>query len=320
MNTYHRLTQGERYQIESLLKSGLSVREVGRVLNRSPSTISRELSRNKGTRGYNARKSNLRAKKVRSQIHPPKKLQGLLAKRVQRLLGNQWSPEQISGRLRLEGVKISHETIYQYIYVNYRCAGKLYFNLRRRRKIRRSRNTTRNLKRSGKSTDRTLIDQRPSVVDKRCRVGDFERDLVLGNPRTTNLLTIVDRVSKLSKISRVGKINGYQVHRATIRLLEGLPIKTITNDNGSEFSLHAITSASLGIPIYFNHPYCSWQRGTNENTNGLIRQYFPKGTDFGSVSDDTVKKVEDLLNHRPRKTLGYKTPFEVQSRLCRVLR
>ena len=162
--------------------------------------------------------------------------------------------------------------------------------------------------------------ERPKIVDERIRFGDFERDSVQGKFKGPVLLTIVDRLSRLTKIKKVRWINAEATHRATVELLRNLPINTITNDNGSEFADHQLTAKALGADIYFNDPYSSWQRGTNENTNGLIRQYYPKGTDFTKVSDLDVKHLEDLLNNRPRKTLGYKTPNEVQNSQIRVLR
>ena len=134
------------------------------------------------------------------------------------------------------------------------------------------------------------------------------------------MLTIVDRTTRLTKIGNVDKLNGLLTHKRTVALSKNMLVRTITNDNGPEFSLYGLTEKILKTKVYFNHPYSSWQRGTNENTNGLIRQYYPKGTDFARVSDEEIQKVEDLLNERPRKCLGYKSPNEVNARLSRVSR
>lgn len=317
MKVYQRLSQAERYQICILRKSDFSVRAIARRLNREPSTISREINKNAlyGKR-YEPVRAQIRARQRRSGIHPPLRIHRELGVEIYRLIGLQWSPEQISGRLRLEGITISHETIYRFLYKR---PWALYRNLRLGRKYRRSRASSARYK-NKKKNFQTWIDDRPDIVDRRERIGDFERDTVFGKKDGPILLTIVDRTSKLTKIAKIKGVNAFEAHNETVRLLRNEVIHTITNDNGSEFASHKLTSAELNTPIYFNRPYCAWQRGTNENTNGLIRQYYPKGFDFNAVSDQDLHQVENLLNTRPRKRLGFKTPIEVHTAFTRVLR
>ncbi len=283
-------------------------------MKRSPSSISRELRRNQNVK-YDAKRAHQRWKKNRARIGPPKRITETIKLQIEERLKIQWSPEQISAALSLEKVKISHETIYKYIYEDYRRGGDFYKNLRWARKMRRTHVATRNLKRSGLRLDRRSISEREEVVERRLRVGDYERDTMLG--KNGRLLTIVDRASRLTKIAKLDKANAFSfdTHLETLNLLKDEIVHTITNDHGTEFGLHDMTEKSLKAKVYFAEPYCAWQRGTNENTNGLIRQYFPKGTDFSKVSREEIKHVESLLNARPRKCLGYKTPNEVHRQL-----
>jgi len=317
MGEYHRLTREERYQIQALRERGSGVREMSRVLGRSASTISREMNRN--TDPYRASHADSRAKRIREMIHRPYKLQGKWEFGVQKKLRKDWSPEQIAGRLLLRGAHISHETIYQFVYRDRRKGGDLWKHLRHRRRWRRSRKAAKSFKNCGKQVNRKWIDERPEVVIARSRLGDYERDLMLGKRGGPVLLTLVDRTSRLTKIAVVKKINAFLTHQATVALLKHLPVATITNDNGPEFSMHDYTAHILQIPVFFSHPYRSWERGTNENTNGLIRTYFPKGTDLTQTTKAEIQRVEDLLNRRPRKCLGFQTPVEVHKCMSRML-
>lgn len=311
MKKYHRLTLEKRYQIQALKASGLSLRQMSLILSVHPSTICRELKRNSLT--YSARKAQRRAVRRRKYIRPKRKIRGDLKTKIDFLLMHQWSPDQISVCLKRRGSLISHETIYRYVYREhlYSSERKLYLNLRRQKRWRRSRQKLKNQKNCASRPRQVSIHERPQVANQRLRIGDFERDLMLG--KNSRLLTIVDRKSKLTKIAKLENHAALDAHEQTLRLLEGLRVHTITNDNGSEFSLHELTAQNLKAQVFFADPYCSWQRGTNENTNGLIRQYYPKGTDFNLVPDEEIKRVEDLLNNRPRKTLGYLTPNEVHA-------
>jgi transposase, IS30 family len=289
-----------------------------RELKRSPSTISRELRRNTGENGaYFPGKAQRMALERRESVGPPLRVKGALIKTISNLLCLQWSPEQISGRLKLKGTTVSHEAIYRFVYKDRAEGGDLYLNLRRKRKMRRSQIAAKNLRKAGLRVNQAWIAERPSIVEKRVRLGDFERDTILGSKGGPILLSIVDRVSRLTKIGMLSKLSSEQTHRETIQLLKRMTVHTITNDNGPEFSLHKRTSITLKAPIFFNDPYSSWQRGTNENTNGLIRQYYPKGFNFTEVSSAQIKEIELRLNKRPRKCLGYKTPIEVHRELTR---
>ena len=320
--TYKRLTLEERYQIQALKKSELSYRKIAQQLNRSHSTIVREINNNSTSHGYYLpQPASDKVLGRRKGKGPECKIKGWLEDLIRNQLTNcQWSPEQISGRLKRRSRShshknkkgISHESIYRFIFKDYKEGGDLYKHLRRKRKKRRTRKQTRNIKTLGYRRDVRSIEDRPSIVDKRVRFADFERDTIKNkNNKGPGLLTIVDRKSKRTKIAKVKKVGDQWVTQATLKLLKDTKVNTITNDNGMEFSSVKIIEEKLKTKVYFNHPHASYERGTNENTNGLIRQYFPKGTDFNLVSHKEVKRVENLLNNRPRKCLGYRTPFEV---------
>ena len=314
--TYKRLTLEERYQIQALKKSKLSYRKIAQQLNRCHSTILREINNNSTSHGYYLPKpANDKVLGRRKGIGPECKIKGWLEDCIRdQLKSQQWSPEQISGRLKRGRSKrgISHESIYRFIFKDYEEGGCLYQHLRRKRKKRRTRKETRSIKTLGYRRNVRSIEDRPSIVDKRVRFADFERDTIKNkNNIGPGLLTIVDRVSRKTKIAKVKRVGDKWVTRATLRLLRHSKVNTITNDNGMEFSSIKVIEKKLKTKIYFNHPHASHERGTNENTNGLIRQYFPRGTDFNLVSHKEVKRVENLLNNRPRKCLGYRTPLEV---------
>lgn len=321
MGKYRRLTPIDRYQIEVLKKSNLTLRQIAGLMARSPSSISRELQRNSGTQGYGASVAQKKSAERRKLVGPAKKIVGTVEKTVRNLLlRKQLSPEQISAHLKQKRIFVSLESIYQFIFAEHRLGGNLYLNLRRHRWCRMTRKAARNYKNSGKRANQRGISERPKVVEKRQRKGDFERDTVLGKKGSPILLTIVDRTTRFTRIAKIKGVNAEHAHKATVKLLRNLPVHTITNDNGAEFAFHKKTAEALNTKIYFNDPYCSWQRGTNENTNGLIRQYYPKGYDFKQVSQREIKRIQDILNSRPRKCLGFKTPSEVEKSLSRVLR
>jgi len=222
-----------------------------------------------------------------------------------------WSPEQISGRLRAEGsLNISHETIYRYIRANTEAGGKLRTFLRRKKKYRRCPGSLSSHARANKKS----IDERPGVVDEKCRIGDWEVDTVVGaGNKGAVLLTLVERYSKYTLIGKVDSKESYPTSRKIIDMLikHRDKVLTITADNGTEFSGHVAVERKMGIDFYFAHPYCSWERGLNENTNGLLRQYLPKGSSFDEVSKHRLRHIMDHINNRPRKTLGFRTPREV---------
>jgi IS30 family transposase len=316
MSKYHRLTHAERYQIAVLLDSGFSVRQIAGKLQRSASTISREIQRNKNVKSYDANTSQKRAQERRRHVGPGLKLQGELLEYVLEKLRHDWSPQQIQGRILLErGVRISHETIYKHIYSDSR--SELWTHLRRKRKRRKPRSQAKKTYNIGIRTNRTWIEKRPQEVEARERLGDVERDTIEGRRSGSLLLTTVDRTSRLTRIRWIEKKNAYLIHEATVEMLKDMGLKTITNDNGAEFGLHDMTAKELNTSIYFSRPYSSWQRGSIENMNGLIRQYFPHRS---PIEPGMAQRVEDLLNNRPRKCLGYRTPNEVHEQLSRVLR
>jgi IS30 family transposase len=224
----------------------------------------------------------------------------------------EWSPAQISGWLLLEHNElISHESIYLHIWSDKKSGGDLYSFLRHQGK-------KYNKRRHGKSTrgqikDRVSIDDRPAVVERRSRIGDWEIDTVIGKGHSGALVTIVERVMKFTVSARVNSKSAEDVTAATIALLEPYKelVHTITADNGKEFAYHQEISEALSADVYFAHPYSSWERGLNENTNGLLRQYFPKCTDFKKVTQQEVNKAVDRLNSRPRELLGFETPDQL---------
>ena len=223
-----------------------------------------------------------------------------------------WSPEQISGHLRQEaGFQISHERIYQHVWSDKLAGGELYRHLRHSHKKRRKQYGSQDKR--GQIRNRVSIDERPEVVLEKSRIGDWEIDTMIGKNHQGALITIVERVSKFTLIKKVDSKQADVVTQATIALLEPYVDKTltITADNGKEFAKHETIAQALNTNVYFAHPYRSWERGLNENTNGLIRQYFTKGSSFENITNFEIEKVMNRLNHRPRKSLNFRTPHAV---------
>ena len=310
MRGYTQLTQEERYQIYILKKAEYSQTEIADLLERNKSTISRELRRNRGLKGYRPRQAHdlalrRRYDKVQSRIDSQ------VWQQVEALIREEWSPEQIVGRVAMEhGMSISHEWIYQYVYADKRSGGDLYRYLRCQ-KARRKRYGI--YSRRGCIPNQVSIDDRPAIVDAKRRFGDWEGDTVIGKGHRGALVTLVERKSLYTVIRSVLYKTAEAVRDAVV---DGLTphidrVHTITYDNGREFADHEGMASDLDAQIYFAHPYASWERGLNENTNGLIRQYFPKDRDLRTVTKREVEKAMDKLNHRPRKSLGYRTPYEV---------
>jgi len=231
---------------------------------------------------------------------------------IRNLLSDYLSPEQISGRLKLElGIENSHETIYRYIRDNKKSGGNLYKYLRSRGKPYRKRGISKDGR--GQIKDAVSIDERPEVVDQKSRIGDWEIDTVIGKKHRQAIVTIVERSSKFSVMKKVERKTADAVAEATIELLRPYKdqVLTITADRGKEFAHHRKVARALQCDYYFAHPYSSWERGLNENTNGLLRQFFSKGSRFEEITERQMKRAKGLLNRRPRKTLGYATPTEV---------
>lgn len=307
---YTQLTQEERYQIGAFLSSGATQAEIARKLNRSPSTISREVKRNTGLRGYRPQQAQRLAQERRFHcVHY--RIEDATWARVDRLLREDWSPEQVSGWLSEMGMQsISTEWIYQYILADKQQGGDLYTHLRcqKKRKKRYGNPDSR-----GQLKNRVSIDERPLVVELRKRIGDWEIDTVIGRQGGSVLVTAVERKSRFSVIALSEDKSADGVKRALVEALLPLTalVKTLTYDNGKEFAMHEQIAEQLNAKGYFAHPYHSWERGSNENMNGLIRQYAPKGSSFDELTDKDVKAMMSKLNNRPRKSLGFKTPNQV---------
>jgi IS30 family transposase len=307
---YRQLTQEQRYQIGAGLKMGMKKSVIAKEINIARSTLWREIKRNSTPHRYNPS----HAIRLTRERHERKKKRGIdrdTLGKVDLLLSRGWSPEQISQRLKVEGVaSVSHETIYRYVFQNEQNGGGLYRFLRRRHKYRK-----RNHKycsRKGWDTRRP-ISERPAIVEDRSRIGDWEADTIIGCEHKGGILSLVERRSRYCLLKKVPTRSAQTVAEAVCSSL--LPVKdkvlTITSDNGIEFMRHQTIADTLDADFFFADPYSSWQRGTNENTNGLVRQYFPKKTDFTTLTDSDVQLVADRLNNRPRKVLNFRTPYEV---------
>lgn len=312
MRLYTQLTREQRYQIYAFLKAGFSQSAIANEISVHKSTISRELVRNRGKKGYRPKQAHTFSKHRREQSKKFIKLTPELIVHIENLIKLEFSPEQVSGFLkRALGLSVSHETIYQYILKNKACGGTLYRHLRHANRKRKKRYGSYN--RCGQIVDRVSIEMRPAIVDTKKRIGDWEIDTVIGKNHKGALVTIVERKSMFTLIKRVDRKKANMVANATINLLDPFQkrVLTITSDNGKEFARHSLIAKELKSQFFFAHPYHSWERGLNENTNGLIRQYFPKAMSFEQVTDKHIQTVMDRLNNRPRKTLGFKTPNEV---------
>jgi len=308
--SYRQLTPEQRYQIGACLRIGMTTSEIAKEIKVHRTTVWREIKRNSTPYRYNPS----RAIRVTRERHQQKKKRGIDAgtwAKVEKLLGLEWSPEQISERLKLEGSgRVSHETIYLHIYRDKLEGGVLYSHLRQRHKYRKR--IHKYCKRFGWDTRRP-ISKRPAIVETRSRLGDWEADTIIGREKKGGILSLVERRSRYCLLQKVRTKSPEKVAEAVCRQLMPLKDKvlTITSDNGFEFRHHQKIALDLNADFFFADPYSSWQRGTNENTNGLVRQYFPKKTAFVSVSDTHIQAVTDRLNNRPRKALGFKTPNEV---------
>jgi transposase, IS30 family len=321
--SYTRLNKEERIKIQTLLKIGMTVRQIAKELERSPSSISREVKRgiHLPGDGYTAEQAERvsfiyrRVRRPDTKLITNKKLRGFVILK----LTEGWSPEQISFRIKElfpkdNRMRISYESIYKYIYeedrvlIRYlpykkpkRCGGK-------RRHIY-----------MGKIPDRVSIDERPEEVWMRIMIGHWEGDLIVGKGQKSVIGTLVERATRFTIIVKLESRKSEHVIERFAEELKNYPskiLKTLTYDNGVEMTAHKEFTRRTQMAVYFAHPYSSWERGTNENTNGLIRRIFPKKTDFSKITEKELKEVELLLNTRPRKVLGWKTPFEQLIKLC----
>ncbi len=294
------LTENERYQIDAFIKAGFTQKEIADQLGRSPSTISRELKRNSDRRGYRPAQAQRLSSSRRVEAYKAIKLTDEVKTWIIDLIRQELSPQQVVDYLlRHKKLSLHHETIYQLIYSDKANGGNLYQHLRIASKPYRKRYGS--YDRRGKIKNRVDIDDRPAVVDRRNRIGDWEGDTIMGKGRKSALLTLVERKTLYTLIVRLTGKRADLLAEAAVVNMKGIAekVKTITFDSGLEFAEHEQIAAGLQADIYFAHPYASWERGINENTNGLMRQYFPKGTDFNQVSDEQVRFVMGRLNNRP---------------------
>ncbi len=304
--TYHHLSQEERYQISALLKAGLTQAQISLNLGRHKSTISREVSRNSGLRGYRPRQACLLAENRALNSRNARQITDADWLCVESYLRDQWSPEQIASE-----VSMSHETIYRHVYADKAIGGDLYKSLRCQKKRRKRYAGGRG--RRGQILGRRPICERPRYIEERRQIGHWEGDTLIGKSHKHAIVSLVERKSGYAVLAKVENKTADLVSTAIIKRLMPISerVQTLTYDNGKEFANHASIDKALGSTTYFADPYSSWQRGSNENLNGLIRQYIPKSRPLSTVTDDELAKIEMLLNTRPRKRLGYKTPIQV---------
>jgi IS30 family transposase len=316
MREYRQLTEEDRIEIYAMKQAGKEQKTIAAVLNVHPSTISRELARNTGLRGYRPKQAQQKTLYRRFAARKAVKMTPETIDYIESKLREQHSPEQIAERMKLDsdchGPAVSHERIYQHIWQDKAQGGMLYKHLRiGGTKQRRKRRNSRDMR--GTIKNRVGIEKRPDIVERKIRIGDWEGDTVIGKNHQGALVTLVDRKSKLTLIGKVSRYTAEAVEQMIISLMELLPGRnyTLTVDNGKEFASHESIAETLQIKVYFADPYSAWQRGLNENTNGLIRQYVPKGSDVRMLTDRQINHIMDRLNNRPRKSLGFLTPNEV---------
>ena len=315
---YSHLTPEQRYQLHGLVQSGVSRKLMSIALSVSESTICRELKRNSLAGVYNGKQ----AEQLRCSRHlgkgPPRRLTPALIEEFKVLLDSgDWSPEQIAGRRRHDGLPtVSHEIIYQYIWQDKRDGGNLHTSLRqrlRRNCQRGSKNNRRGKDMRGVIPNQVSIDERPPIVEDNTQFGHFEIDTMIGKNHKGAIVTIVERMTKITLMQAVDFKRADLVTEAVVSLLTAfdMPVRSITSDNGKEFAGHQEIAERLNTSFFFAHPYSSWERGLNENTNGLIRQYFPKNTSLQNLPYESIQNALDKLNNRPRKSLNYKTSNEL---------
>lgn len=310
MSKYRRVTEIDRVYIKAYREGGFSLKGIAEQVGLHKSTVSRELRRNAGERGYRPKQAQTKADARQVFRQLPRKLTESMKAIIAKFLRETWSPEQISNRLKLDGHEsVSHETIYQFVYEDKIAGGNLYTFLRQGHKKRKRRFPSQ--KRKSRLKEINPISARPEAANTRSEKGHWERDLVIGNGHQGALLTIVDRKTRFTKIELLTSKGAVEVGVKTSQALKDLPKKSMTNDRGLEFADHKTTAQELDCKVYFCDPYSSQQRGTNENTNGLIRQFFPKKMSFRKLTAEQVQNVENKLNSRPRKTLDWLSPYEV---------
>jgi len=308
------VTQEQRYTISVLKTEGFSQKAISERINKDKSVVSRELKRNSDLRNneYKADLAQQKYEKRKSEI--PKKIYFTTSIKevVLKYVSINYSPEQIVGFCKLHKIPmVSIERIYQFIWADKKIGGKLHENLRNKGKKYRKRGNSKDKR--GVIVGRIDIDQRPKIVEERKRFGDLEADTIVGKDHQGGLLTVNDRMTGLVKVR---KLTTREAQEIEIKMVDSLQVwkpytHTLTSDNGKEFGNHKAISEALNIDFFFAKPHHPWERGSNENCNRLLRQFFPKGTDFSTVTEDDIQKAEDLINNRPRKRHGFLSPNQV---------
>jgi len=311
--TYRRVTVTERRLIRMWRQAGYGQREIARRLGRSPSSICREIARNSGGSGYQPRQAH-RMAQGRARRPGPRRFTEEVKADAEARLRDGWTPEMIGGRARFEGRPwVCKETIYKHIYADAKAGGDLWTNLPRARRKRRRRCPRQERQGRGKIANQRMIDTRPPEVETRATVGHWEGDLIQGANKTGHLVTLVERSTRFTLIDRTQTKEAKEVTAAICRSFGLLPLTarlSLTLDNGKEFSWHEKLAKKTGMDVFFAHPYHSWERGTNENTNGLIRRLHPKKSSFARMGEAHLSRIDSFLNDRPRKCLGWMTPRE----------
>jgi transposase, IS30 family len=308
------LTLEQRYDIESYLQDEFSQSDIAEFLGKSKSVISREISRNCDIRNGKYRACLAQRKTEERHKNKPKKVRFTpsIQAHIDTNLGLKYSPEQIAGDAAKKGIPcVSIERIYQYIWLDKKQGGNRYKDLRSKGKKYRKRGSKKDNR--GQIVGKVNISERPSIVEEKTRIGDLEIDLIIGKDHKGALLTINDRANGMLKMRKIEAKEALLVEAAAIEMIQDWKafLKTITSDNGKEFARHKNIATALEIDYYFARPYHSWERGANENLNGLVRQYFPKGTSFEDITEQQVKDVQEALNTRPRKRFGFQSPQEI---------
>lgn len=313
MSKYKQLSYEQRICIEILLKQGVKKDSIADEIKVHRSVLYRELNRNKQKRGgYNAKWAHELAQERKERFKRRRSLSEKVKRTIREKLSDEWSPEQITGSCRSKGIEmVSYKTIYEYIREDKEQGGELFKKLRIASKSHRKKYGKPDYR--GKIPHRVSIEQRPDVVDKKERYGDWEADTIVGKQHQGAVLTLVERKSYFTLMAKLDRSLAESTRHKLINLLAPYKeqVHTITSDNGHEFAEHQHIAKKLEAQFYFTHPYSAWEKGINENTNGLIRQYLPKKTNLKEVSDETITKIETKLNNRPRKSLQWKTPMQV---------
>lgn len=316
MSTYTHLTQEERDHIETMRKQKISLNTIAKGMGRARSTLSRELKRNSGQHDYRYQQADKKAKQRHHDKPKAIKLDQAMQPLITPRIKEKWSPEQVSGRLKQEGKQsVSHETIYRFLLIDKAAGGELYTHLRHQAKRYRKRYGKKDYR--GIIPARVDIDERPAIVDEKSRLGDWKADTVIGKGHQGVLVTLTERVSKLNLVILIVRKEAELTKEAIIQALTPFAtwVHTITFDNGREFCKHSEIANALDCKTYFAKPYHSWERGLNENHNGLLRQYFPKQSPLDKVTQHEADMAVSALNNRPRKSLNYRTPWEVFNKL-----